>query len=508
MPKPTKGVNISTQRSRETRVFWDRTGFSFSESKVQRQMSGTSLLPARSLRLCVSASKVCFLGLFTALLSACSVGPDYVKPVDTAPQSWRIEEKKSADVANVAWWKGYGDKVLDELIEKALKENKDLLIATARIDEYAAQYGVARSEFFPQLSAGASYTQQQTFQTLGKPLKINQLALNASWELDLWGKIRRGSEAARADLLASEEGRRSTVLSLVSSVASSYIGLRDLDKQLEIARQTAKSRKESLDLFQIRFEGGVITELELAQNRSEYEQAMATIPQLEKSIALQEHGISLLLGANPGPVPRGKSIDDLPIPLPPKGIPSDILQRRPDILQAEQTLIAANAQIGVARAAYFPSISLTGLLGVSSSELSSLFKGPGRMYSYAASLTAPIFTAGKTASQVKVAEAQQQQALLKYQQTIQTAFREVEDGLVEQNRTREQLAAQKRQVAALRTYASLARLRFDNGYSNFLDVLDAERSLFNAELNYSQTQGDLHQYIIGLYKAMGGGWGL
>ncbi len=443
-----------------------------------------------------------------AVLSGCAVGPDYTKPDIKAPQSWRIEEKESADVANLAWWKGYGDPVLDGLVDRALKENKDLLIAIARIDEYAAQYGIARSEFFPQVSAGASFTQQQSPQTFSKPVKANQLALNASWELDLWGKIRRGSEAARAELLASEEGRRSTVLSLVSAVASSYIGLRDLDKQLEIALQTAKSRKESLDLFQVRFEGGVITELELAQNRSEYEQAMATVPQLEKAIAVQEHALSILLGANPGPVPRGKTIDELPVPLPPRGIPSDVLQRRPDILQAEQTLIAANAQIGVARAAYFPSISLTGLLGVSSSELNSLFKGPARMYSYGASLTAPIFTAGKTSSQVKVAEAQQQQALLKYQQAIQNAFKEVEDGLVEQNRTREQLAAQKRQVDALRKYASLARLRFDNGYSSFLEVLDAERSLFNSELNYSQTQGDLHQYLIGLYKAMGGGWGV
>ena len=448
---------------------------------------------------------ITLLSLVLLLLSACTVGPDYTRPDIKAPQSWLIEEKESTDVANISWWKAYGDKVLDELIEKALKENKDLLIAAARIDEYAAQYGVARSEFFPQIGAGASFSQQQA---LYKVSRTNQLALNASWELDLWGKIRRGSEAARAELLASEEGRRSTVLTLVSSVASSYIELRDLDKQLEIARQTAKSRKDSLDLFQISFEGGVITEMELAQNRSEYEQAMATIPQIEQSVAIQEHAISILLGSNPGQIPRGKNIDDLPVPLPPKGIPSDVLQRRPDILQAEQTLIAANAQIGIARSAYFPSISLTGILGVSSSELNSLFKGPARIYTYGASLTGPIFTAGKTSSQVKVAEAQQQQALLKYQQAIQTAFREVEDGLIEQNRTRVQIAALKRQVDALRTYATLARLRFDNGYSSYLEVLDAERSLFNSQLQYYQTQGDLHQYIIGLYKAMGGGWGL
>ena len=439
------------------------------------------------------------------LVSGCSVGPDYVKPDIKAPQSWRIEEKDAADVANMAWWKAYGDPVLDSLIEKALKENKDLLIAAARVDEYAAQYGVARSEFFPQIGAGASYTQQQAKRTV---TKTNQLVLNASWELDIWGKIRRSTEAARSELLASEEGRRATVLTVVSSVASGYIGLRDLDKQLVIAKRTAKSRKESLDLFKLKFEGGVSTELELAQNRSEYEQAMATIPQIEKAIAQQEHALSILLGSNPGPIPRGKTIDELPVPMPPKGIPSEVLQRRPDILQAEQTLIAANAQIGVARSAYFPSISLTGLLGVSSSELSKLFTGPAQIYSYGASLTAPIFTAGKISSQVKVAEAQQQQALFKYQQAIQTAFKEVEDGLVEQNKTRVQISAQQKQVDALRLSASLARLRFDNGYSNYLEVLDAERSLFSSELSYSQTQGDLHQYLIGLYKAMGGGWGV
>lgn len=452
--------------------------------------------------------KLVVLCVVAGLLAACSVGPEYVKPEVATPRAWRLTGQESRDVANLSWWKGYGDPVLDQLVEQALQQNKDLLIATARIDEYAAQLGVARADFFPQLSVGAQFSQQQSSQTFGRPLKTNQLAVNGSWELDLWGKIRRSTEAARAQLLASEYGRRSTVLSLVSSVASSYITLRDLDKQLAIARQTAKSRKESLDLFQIRFEGGVITELELAQTRSEYESAMATVPQLERSVAVQEHALSVLLGANPGPIPRGKEIDDLPVPVPPTGIPSEVLQRRPDILQAEQTLVAANAQIGVARSAYFPSISLTGLLGTSSSELSGLFTGPARLYSYGASLTAPIFTAGKTTSQVKVAEAQQQQALFKYQQAIQTAFKEVEDGLVQQARTREQLAAQKRQVDALRSYAALARLRFENGYSSFLEVLDAERSLFNADLQYSQTQGSLHQYVIGLYKAMGGGWGV
>jgi len=447
-------------------------------------------------------STIVLLPLF-ALVASCTVGPDYMRPVVKPPQTWRIMEKESADVANTAWWQAYGDPVLNRLIETALRENKDLMLAAARIDEFAGQYGVAKSEFYPQVGAGGSISRQQY---LGQVSSPTQLAVNASWELDLWGKIRRNSEAARAELLASEEGRRSVLLSLVSSVASSYIWLLDLDKQLEIAHNTAKSRKAALDLFRIRFDGGVITELELNQSRSEYEQAMATIPQLEAAVALQEHALSILLGADPGPISRGKKIDDLPVPLPPRGIPSEVLQRRPDILQAEQVLIAANARIGAARAAYYPSISLTGLLGVSSTELSSLFSGPGRLYNYQASLTAPIFTAGSIAGQVRAAEAREQQALLLYRQAIQNAFREVEDGLVRQARARDQLAAQKRQVEALRSYASLARLRFDNGYSSYLEVLDAERSLFTAELAFSQAEGELHQYLIALYKAMGGGW--
>ncbi len=449
-------------------------------------------------------STIVLLPLF-ALVASCTVGPDYMRPVVKPPQTWRIMEKESADVANTAWWQAYGDPVLNRLIETALRENKDLMLAAVRIGEFAGQYGVVKSEFYPQVGAEGSISRQQYLGQVNSP---TQLAINGSWELDLWGKIRRNSEAARAELLASEEGRRSVVLSLVSSVASSYIGLLNLDKQLEIARNTAKSRKDALDLFNIRYDGGVISELELNQSRSEYEQAMTTIPQLETAVALQEHALSILLGADPGPISRGKKIEDLPVPLPPGGIPSEVLQRRPDILQAEQILIAANARIGAARAAYYPSISLTGLLGVSSTELSSLFSGPGRLYSYQASFTAPIFNAGAIAGQVRVAEAREQQALLLYRQTIQNAFREVEDGLVRQARARDQLAAQKRQVEALRSYASLARLRFENGYSSYLEVLDAERSLFTAELAFSQTEGELHQHLIALYKAMGGGWGV
>jgi multidrug efflux system outer membrane protein len=276
--------------------------------------------------------------------------------------------------------------------------------------------------------------------------------------------------------------------------------------QLEIAKRTAKSREESYNLFQIRFRGGTISELELNQVKSEYEQALSTIPLLEKTIAQQENLLSVLLGRNPRPIPRGKMIDELVLPAVPAALPSDLLTNRPDIRQAEQDLIAGNARIGMAKALYFPAISLTNSFGYESADLSKLFSGPARIWSFAAPLTAPIFTAGAISGQVKSAKAAQQQALLRYQQVIQTAFREVEDALIDQKRSREQLEIQARQVESLRNYAHFARLRFDNGYTSYIEVLDAERSLFNAELSHAQTKGVLFQALVSLYKAVGGGW--
>ena len=458
--------------------------------------------------------KLIVVSLVFLTLAGCMIGPDYQRPAVETPASWRIEEKTAQDLANTAWWRQLDDPVLNELIATAINENKDLLIATARVDQFAAQYGVVRSYLFPQAGAYAQFGQQQVTEKSGNDLPAGyntitgnqQLVLNASWELDIWGRIRRSSEAARANLLASEEGRRTVILTLVSSVAVSYVNLRNLDMQLEISRHTADLRRDSYELLKLRFEAGIINEMELAQSRSEYEQAMATIPQIQKTIALQENAISVLLGQNPGPVSRGKSIDDLKLPIIPEGLPSELLERRPDIKLAEQNLIAANAQIGVAKAAYFPAISLTGFFGFASSDFSDLFTGSAKVWQYSAPITAPIFTAGRISSQVKVSEALQQQYLHQYQQTIQTAFREVNDALADQNMTRRQLDAQKQRVLALRTYASLARIRFDNGYSSYIEVLDAERSLFDVELSYVQTQGTLFQALINLYKAMGGGW--
>jgi len=454
------------------------------------------------------------LSLAALTLAGCMIGPDYKRTVVDIPPAWRLTDQEAKDTANTAWWLQIGDPVLNDLISTAIRENRDLMIATSRVEQFAAQYGVVRADLYPQIGAGATFGQQQSTISTGNSIPSGyhrvtggqQAVLNASWELDIWGRIRRSSEAARAELLSSEEGRRGVILSLVSSVATSYVNLRDLDKQLEISKRTAESRKGAYELLKLRFEAGIINEMELSQSKSEYEQAMATIPQIEKSIAFQENSLSVLLGRNPGPIPRGKSIDELKLPTIPAGLPSDLLERRPDIKQAEQNLIAANAQIGVAKAAYYPAISLTGLFGYSSSDFSDLFKGPSKIWQYSAPITAPIFTAGKISSQVKVTEELQKQTMYRYQQTIQNAFREVNDNLADQRLTRQQLEAQQKRVEALRTYATLAWLRFDEGYSSYIEVLDAERSLFDVELSFVQSQALLFQAYINLYKAMGGGW--
>jgi multidrug efflux system outer membrane protein len=452
--------------------------------------------------------------LLALVLSGCMMGPDYRRPTIETPKSWRFEEKEAREISNAAWWEQFNDPVLNELIQVALKENKDLKIATARVEEFMGLYGTTRANLFPQVYGSASAGRSRVSELGPTPLTsatenpANNYAalLNGSWELDLWGKLRRGTEAARADLLSQQEGRISVILTLVTSVASAYVNLCNLDRQLDIAKMTAQSRKETYDLFQLQFRGGVISELELAQVKSEYEQTLAAIPVLEKVIAQQENALSVLLGRNPGPIPRGKKIDDLVLPVVPASLPSVLLANRPDIRQAEQNLIAANAKIGVARALYFPDISLTGLFGVSSIDLSNLFTGPAKVWNWTVPLTIPVFTSGAISGQVKVAEAQQQQALFRYQQTIQTAFREVEDALIDQRRSREELEIQDRQIESLRNYARIARLRFDKGYTSYIEVLDAERSLFNAELSRAQSKGILFQALVNLYKAMGSGW--
>ncbi|OPY74305.1 MAG: Outer membrane protein OprM precursor [Syntrophorhabdus sp. PtaU1.Bin050] len=447
-------------------------------------------------------------------LAACAIGPDYRRPVIDTPQSWRIDEKEAADLANTAWWEQFNDPVLNDLIETSLKENTDLKIAAARVEEYVGRYWAGRSSLFPQIYASGDAGRQRLSErgitpvpsSVKNPSTLYEGYFTGSWEIDIWGRLRRLKEAARADLLSTEEGRRSVVLTLVTSVANGYVNLRDLDKQLEVAERTAKSRETSYKLFKLRFEGGLISELELSQVKSEYELALSRIPSIQKQIGFQENALSVLLGMNPGPIPRGKSIDALTLPTVPAGLPSDLLERRPDIRQAEQDLIAANARIGAAKALYFPTISLTGLFGWSSTDLSMLFSGPSQTWSWAGTFVAPIFTGGAVTGNYMAAKAVQQQALFQYQKAIQAAFREVNDSLIDQNRTREQLSLQKQQVGTLGDYARIARLRYDEGYTSYIEVLDAERSLFDAELSYTGTQGVLFQSLVNLYKAMGGGW--
>ena len=454
------------------------------------------------------------------LVGGCAIGPDYQKPEITAPPAWMVDMQTAKDTANTLWWEQFNDPALNDLISTALKQNYDLRIATARVEEYYGRYGATRAELFPQVGYGASAGRTQVSEKsvlagtpgAGTPHNIYQAQFSASWEIDLWGKIRRSTEAAQADLMAAEDFRRGVILSLVTSVATAYVDLRSLDRQLEIARQTIKSREESVKLFEIRFKGGNISEMELSQVKSEYYFALAAIPDLEKRARQQENLINLLLGRNPGPVSRGKAfekseaVEAIALPAVPAGLPSDLLMRRPDIRQAEQQLIAANARIGVAKAQYFPSISLTGLFGSASTDLSDLFTGPANAWNYAGALAGPIFTAGKIKGTVKAAQAIQQEALFGYEQAIRNGFREFEDALVDQDRTRLQLDAQARQVEVLSTYARLARLRYENGYTSYIEVLDAERSLFNGQLTYTQTQSSLMRSLVNLYKASGGGW--
>jgi outer membrane protein, multidrug efflux system len=338
------------------------------------------------------------------------------------------------------------------------------------------------------------------------PQTSYQLVGGASWELDLWGRVRRLSEASSADLRAAEEVRRGVILSLVSGVANGYLQLRGLDAQLEIANRTRDTYAESVRLFELKFKHGVVSRMNVEQARVQYETAAAAVPQLESQVAQAENALSILLGRNPGEISRGKTIDQLALPLIPAGLPSQLLERRPDVRQAEQSLIAANARIGAAKARYFPTVSLTGAFGQSSAELSNLFEGPARVWSFAGSLAGPIFAGGAIRGGVRQAEAGQRAALLGYEAAIQSAFADVDNTLVARQQLHEQLAAQDRLVAASAEYERLARLQFDGGVAPYSTVLQAQQALFPAELGRVQLRAALFASGVNLYKAMGGDW--
>jgi multidrug efflux system outer membrane protein len=449
------------------------------------------------------------------ILSGCTaVGPDYVRPTVDSPDAWRIDYAAAADAANTRWWEQFDDPVLNQLIDTALRENKDVRIAAARVEEFAARLDISRSGFYPQIGYGGQASRNQASREVfggvpsgsGRSYNDYSATLNAGWEIDLWGRIRRATEASRAELLAQEDNRRTVILSLVSAVANTYVALRQYDRQLEVSQETLATRAEALRLFEIKFKGGVISELELAQVRVEYEQAAAAIPPVEQQIALTENALSVLLGHNPGNIPRGKTIDTLVLPAVPAGAPSSLLENRPDILAAEQNLVAANARIGVARAQYFPAISLTGLFGYASEELDRLLQNSASVWSLGGSALGPIFTGGAITGQVRASEAVQRQTLTAYLQTVQAAFRDVDDALISVQKSRERLAVEGRRVQALEDYARLAKLRYDAGYASYIEVLDAQRSLFDAELQYVSVRGDVYTAMVNTYKAMGGGW--
>ncbi len=453
--------------------------------------------------------------LAAALLAAgCTVGPNYVRPTVDVPPAWRIDVATADELANTRWWRQFDDPVLDQLIEQALANNRDLLIAAARVDQFIGQLTTTRAQFFPQLGYGADASRNRASR-VGVPAlppgadpysTLYQGALSAQWQIDLFGRVARQTEAAQAQLYASEQGRRGVVLSLVGSVTSTYVGLRGLDRQLEIARATAANYSDTQRIFQLRFKGGVVSAVEVEQINSQYEQALAAIPGLEQQIAAQENLIAVLLGRSPGALPRGKTIDQLLPPRLPGGLPASLLERRPDILQAEQNLVAANANVGVAQSLYYPQLSLTGALGSASAALGDFLSSASITWGIAAALTGPIFTFGAIEGQVSGAEAQQREAVANYQRVILNAFREANDALTGSVKKRDESGAQMRRVAALREFARLSKLRWDNGYADYLEVLYAQNELFTAELSAVRSQADALTQVVAVYLAIGGGW--
>jgi multidrug efflux system outer membrane protein len=428
------------------------------------------------------------------LLSGCAMGPDYERPEIDTPVSYIQPVQEGESFANMPWWDLLQDPQLQELIRIALEENKDLGIAVARIEEFRAVLGVTRADQFPTVdlnaTGGRTSNSENTFpgNLVDGTQDYYRLSADVFFEVDLFGRLRRATEAARAQLLATEEARRSITISLVANVASTYMLLRDLDAQLEIARRTEKLRAESLNIIQARFDKGIVPRLDVNQAQIELAIASAAVAAAERAVAQTEHTLSILLGRNPGRIVRGLSLKEQVMPPAiPAGLPSELLQRRPDVLSSEAQLAAQTALIGVAEAARWPSFSLTGALGFESSELSDLTASGSDFWNLGANILAPIFNAGRNRSRVEAEQARTEQALLAYQQTVQRAFREAEDALVAVRTYRDEHAARQRQVEAALNAAKLSRARYNGGVTSYLEVLITEQSQFSAELAETQT---------------------
>jgi len=451
----------------------------------------------------------------TALLAACAAGPRYERPPLDLPSSWRSGPTEAAQASNAAWWDGFRDPALSKLIADTVAGSLDLKQAVARVDEARAQYGIARSALFPQLNADASGERQRSSRTTfaGRQILPGQqnyssydLDVSASYEIDLWGGLRSATEAARAQLLAGEQARRTVVLTLVANVADDYIELLALDDELAIAQRTLESRREVLRLQKARFEGGVAPESDMRQAESQLQIAAAAVPSLKRQIAQQENLINLLAGRKPGPIERGRKFEELAFPPVPAGLPSDLLERRPDVQQAEQNLIAANADIGLARAAFFPRIDLTAFLGLQSEQLSQLLKGPSFAWNAGAGLVQPLFSGGALTSQLHLTQARQRELAAAYQEAVLSALHDVENALVARTTLEQQVAEQEKNVAALTRLLELAQRRYKEGAAIFLEVATAEQSLFDAQISLDGVRGELFQSYADLYRAFGGGW--
>jgi multidrug efflux system outer membrane protein len=459
--------------------------------------------------------------LTTILVLGCKVGPNYRRPVIHPPDVFRgtgvdTPPADATSLADLKWFEVFKDERLQELIQTALRQNYDLRDAVVRVDAARANLGITRADQFPSIDVSADITTLRRSTNGGFLLPFGfeskrtfgSVFLNLlSFEVDAWGRLRRATEAVRADLLLAEENRKTVVTTLVSDVAAAYFNLLELDMELEIARRTLATREDSLRLIDVRQRGGVATLLDLRQAEQLVYTAGATIPDVERLIEQNENQIQLLLGLSPGAVVRGLRLTEQPqLPSVPPGLPSSLLERRPDIRAAEQNLVAANALIGVAKAAYFPQITLTGFLGSETSQLSDLFTGPARAWQFVPQVIQPIFEGGRIRSNVKLTEAGREIALVQYERTIETAFREVSDALVQHRRVTEIRTQQELLVAALQDRSRLAYMRYRGGVDTLLNALDADRDLFAVELDLARTRRDELQAIVQLYKALGGGW--
>jgi outer membrane protein, multidrug efflux system len=461
--------------------------------------------------------RIMICGLILSLFAGCTVGPKYRRPEIKSPESFRGAGDPTAapdpgSLAELKWFELFKDSQLQTLIRTALVDNYDIRDTVARVSAARANLGITRADQFPNFTVSGDIT---TFRTSGSGAfpfaqrrTFGSVLLNLlSFEVDAWGRLRSQSAAARAQLQASEEDHKTVMTMLVSDVATAYFSLLELDMELEIAKRTLATREDSLRLIRVRQKGGVATMLDVRQAEQLVYSALQTIPDTERLSELAENQMSLLLGKNPGPVTRGRSLTDQEQPpgVPP-GLPSSLLERRPDIRAAEQDLMAANAIIGVAKAAYFPQITLTGFLGSQSGQLASLFKGPTKAWQFVPQVTQPIFTAGRIKSNVALARAQEQIALIQYEKVIQTAFREVSDALVEYRKIKESRMQQELLVSTLQDRRRLAYMRYRGGVDTLLSALDADRDLFDAELSLAQTRRDELLSLVQLYRALGGGW--